>query len=257
MASTASSSRGARYCSTVPLAASNRARTRGARSERMRSVGGDGAVRAAVGAGAIVGLRWSGRGDRATRLGTAERQRSVHGRARGGDSSTGASDDRGRHVRPCKARKRSVVGRAAVKRACAGRRSSRCNDLMPEKPRPSSRAGAAPHRVRAGSRRGVGREGRTGRSDTIRGDGINQGCTATDARLPVSCVQNPSVGREDAMVDPSRVRRRRVRRRRRTRGARGRWVAAARGTTSCPREPAQLGGKIALAAALRVSGARG
>jgi 2,4-dienoyl-CoA reductase-like NADH-dependent reductase (Old Yellow Enzyme family) len=96
---------------------------------------------------------------------------------------------------------------------------------------------------------------RTGRSDTIRRcTGINQGCYGNlTLGLPVSCVQNPSVGREDALGDlaPAGRRRRVVVVGGGPAGLEAAWVAAARGHDVVLLERArQLGGKIVLAASL-------
>jgi 2,4-dienoyl-CoA reductase-like NADH-dependent reductase (Old Yellow Enzyme family) len=94
-----------------------------------------------------------------------------------------------------------------------------------------------------------------GRSDTIRRcTGINQGCYGNLVLgLPIACVQNPSVGREDVLgpLEAAAVRRRVVVVGGGPAGLEAAWVAAARGheVVLLERTPA-LGGKIPLAAAL-------
>ena len=96
---------------------------------------------------------------------------------------------------------------------------------------------------------------RAGRADTIRRcTGINQGCYGNlTLGLPVACVQNPSVGREQALgaLEPAGVRRRVVVVGGGPAGLEAAWVAAARGHDVVLLERAQrLGGKIHLAAML-------
>jgi NADPH-dependent 2,4-dienoyl-CoA reductase/sulfur reductase-like enzyme len=96
---------------------------------------------------------------------------------------------------------------------------------------------------------------RAGRGETIRRcTGINQGCYGNlTLGLPIACVQNPSVGREEELgpLVPASTRRRVVVVGGGPAGLEAAWVAAARGHDVVLLErSAQLGGKIALAAAL-------
>jgi 2,4-dienoyl-CoA reductase-like NADH-dependent reductase (Old Yellow Enzyme family) len=96
---------------------------------------------------------------------------------------------------------------------------------------------------------------RAGRADTIRRcTGINQGCYGNlTLGLPIACVQNPSVGREEELgaLAPAPARRRVVVVGGGPGGLEAAWVAAARGHDVVLLERvARLGGKIALAAAL-------
>jgi NADPH-dependent 2,4-dienoyl-CoA reductase/sulfur reductase-like enzyme len=84
--------------------------------------------------------------------------------------------------------------------------------------------------------------------------GINQGCYGNlTAGLPIACVQNPSVGREHELgpLEPATVRRRVVVVGGGPAGLEAAWVAAARGHDVVLLErSARVGGKIPLAAAL-------
>jgi len=96
---------------------------------------------------------------------------------------------------------------------------------------------------------------RGGRADTIRRcTGINQGCYGNlTLGLPVACVQNPTVGREDALgpLEPAANRRRVIVVGGGPAGLEAAWVAAARGHDVMLIERAEtLGGKIPLAASL-------
>ena len=96
---------------------------------------------------------------------------------------------------------------------------------------------------------------RAGRADTIRRcTGINQGCYGNlTLGLPVACVQNPSVGREEALgaLEPAAVRSRVVVVGGGPAGLEAARVAAARGHDVVLLERAErLGGKIHLAASL-------
>jgi 2,4-dienoyl-CoA reductase-like NADH-dependent reductase (Old Yellow Enzyme family) len=96
---------------------------------------------------------------------------------------------------------------------------------------------------------------RAGRTDTIRRcTGINQGCYGNlTLGLPIACVQNPSVGREEELgpLEPASHRRRVVVVGGGPAGLEAAWVAAARGHDVVLLErSARLGGKIAMAAAL-------
>jgi 2,4-dienoyl-CoA reductase (NADPH2) len=96
---------------------------------------------------------------------------------------------------------------------------------------------------------------RAGRADTIRRcTGVNQGCYGNlTLGLPVACVQNPTVGREDVLgpLEPATTRRRVVVVGGGPGGLEAAWVAAARGHAVTLLERSRtLGGKIALAAAL-------
>jgi 2,4-dienoyl-CoA reductase-like NADH-dependent reductase (Old Yellow Enzyme family) len=96
---------------------------------------------------------------------------------------------------------------------------------------------------------------RAGRTDAIRRcTGINQGCYGNlTLGLPVACVQNPTVGREDGLgpLVPATTRRRVVVVGGGPAGLEAAWVAAARGHDAILLErAAALGGKIPLAASL-------
>ena len=96
---------------------------------------------------------------------------------------------------------------------------------------------------------------RAGHGETIRRcTGINQGCYGNlTLGLPIACVQNPSVGREEELgpLVPASTRRRVVVVGGGPAGLEAAWVAAARGHDVVLLErSARLGGKIALAAAL-------
>jgi len=96
---------------------------------------------------------------------------------------------------------------------------------------------------------------RDGRADTIRHcTGINQGCYGNlTLGLPVTCVQNPAVGREDTLgpLEAAPSRRRIVVIGGGPAGLETAWVAAARGHEVVLLErAARLGGKIPLAASL-------
>jgi len=97
----------------------------------------------------------------------------------------------------------------------------------------------------------------SGRSETIRSCvGCNQGCYGNLIRsLPVTCVTNPAVGREDLLglgtIVPAARRRRVVVAGGGPAGLEAAWVAAARGHDVVLLERAgELGGKVRLAAAI-------
>jgi 2,4-dienoyl-CoA reductase-like NADH-dependent reductase (Old Yellow Enzyme family) len=100
---------------------------------------------------------------------------------------------------------------------------------------------------------------RTGRAETIRRcTGVNQGCYGNlTLGLPIACVQNPSVGREEELgpLVPAATRRRVVVVGGGPAGLEAAWVAAARGhEVVLLGGGTRRGGKIALAAALRGRG---